>query len=390
MSQLIKVVAVSPLGEHWLRLDFSDGAAIEVDVGPLLRRGGVFQRINEHREVFEAVRVNAESGTVEWPGGVDLDAEVLYGREESASGIGLTRRVLHNPRSDLLRVASELPRLNADREVTPTELANALNAAEHQVEANLETLRAWGLALGHPEEGVPYAISDAGVQFIEREGLVDHHVLRFLPHYIDDLHAREALLDAGTIVVDEFRYAVLHGGGVEHARDLVPPAFRQAVSEAIALNLFAAAVALMARLSSEEPAGCVAEEIIAVALIHEAEAVLELAVEEERFSHDEGERAKGELKGLFELFQDDDVLNLFEMVEPADAAVAERSWVNVQLGVVDQRLDAWFVPFGWTPPTGYLSERGPVAELLDEPTTPALEIAKQAPAQSGARSRAAG
>lgn len=36
-----------------------------------------------------------------------------------------------------------------------------------------------------------------------------------------------------------------------------------AVTDSIALDLFAAAVALMTRLSHEQPAGCVAEEILA-------------------------------------------------------------------------------------------------------------------------------
>jgi hypothetical protein len=48
--------------------------------------------------------------------------------------------------------------------------------------------------------------------------------------------------------------------------------------------------------------------------------------------------------------------------EPADVAVAGRSPISVQLGVVDQRIDAWFQPFGWTIPTGYLSEPSAAGE----------------------------
>jgi hypothetical protein len=72
--------------------------------------------------------------------------------------------------------------------------------------------------------------------------------------------------------------------------------------------------------------------------------------------------ASDELRGLFELFQDDDVLGMFDMREPADAAVVGRSPINVHLGVVDQRIDAWFQPFGWTIPTGYLSEPSAAGE----------------------------
>lgn len=45
------------------------------------------------------------------------------------------------------------------------------------------------------------------------------------------------------------------------------------------------------------------------------------------------------------------------MAEPADAAMAGHDPINWQLGVVDQRLEAWFDPFGWAAPTGYLRER---------------------------------
>jgi hypothetical protein len=40
------------------------------------------------RELFEQVAVNRETGTVEWPGEVDLDPEVLYGSLEPAWGTG--------------------------------------------------------------------------------------------------------------------------------------------------------------------------------------------------------------------------------------------------------------------------------------------------------------
>jgi hypothetical protein len=84
---------------------------------------------------------------------------------------------------------------------------------------------------------------------------------------------------------------------------LVPPAFAQAVDESLALNLFAASVALMAHLSDGRPASCVAEEIVAVQLIEEARSDLEVSHEKQ-----------------------------------------------------DQRIEAWFKPFGSATPTGYLGE----------------------------------
>jgi hypothetical protein len=57
------------------------------------------------------------------------------------------------------------------------------------------------------------------------------------------------------------------------------------------------------------------------------------------------------LRGLFELLpQDDDVLAVFDTRAPADAAVAGCSPANVQLAVVDHRIEAWFQPFGLTIP----------------------------------------
>ena len=65
------------------------------------------------------------------------------------------------------------------------------------------------------------------------------------------------------------------------------------------------------------------------------------------------------VRGLFDLFQDDDVDELFEMSEPADAALAGHTPLYRQLGVVDQRIEAWFTPFDWTTPTGYLHDHDP-------------------------------
>lgn len=177
-----------------------------------------------------------------------------------------------------------------------------------------------------------------------------------MPIVVDDLNARRALIHAGTMLVDEFRYQLLNGAGVEHAVELVPPAFAQAVGEPLALNLFAASVALMVHLSDGRPASCVAEEIVAVQLIEEARSHLEMSHGEQNLTESEVKAASTELRGLFELFEDDDVLDLFEMDEPADAAVARHDPVKRQAGVVDQRMEAWFKPFGWATSTGYLGE----------------------------------
>jgi hypothetical protein len=97
MNEIIHITDVRPLEGLWIRVTFSDGAIKEIDLSALLAAGGVFAPIYERRELFEQVAVNPESGTVEWPGEVDLDPEVLYGRYEPASGQRIERRTVREP-----------------------------------------------------------------------------------------------------------------------------------------------------------------------------------------------------------------------------------------------------------------------------------------------------
>jgi hypothetical protein len=88
------ITKVEPLAGRWLRLTFADGAVHEVDVAELLSAGGVLAPIRDEREVFEAVTVDPEFGTIAWPGDVDLDPDVLRGDQSPASGRALPRRVI--------------------------------------------------------------------------------------------------------------------------------------------------------------------------------------------------------------------------------------------------------------------------------------------------------
>lgn len=94
---MISITDVEPLEGYWLRLSFSDGSVKDVDLGELLSRGGVFAAIRDDRELFEQVRVKSDSRTIEWPGELDLDPDVLYGSHEPASGIRITRQVVRAP-----------------------------------------------------------------------------------------------------------------------------------------------------------------------------------------------------------------------------------------------------------------------------------------------------
>jgi hypothetical protein len=236
----------------------------------------------------------------------------------------------------------------------PAAMAGALSVSHGELRVRLDTAEAWGLVLWSPEGGSS-GLLDAGRQYLESHGEVDAATLRFLAGHIDDLHARVSLLRAGTALVDEFRAAVLRGRAVEHARALVPQAFAVAVTERIALDLFAASVALMVRLSAGARAGCVAEEMVAVALLDEAREWLAMRARAGELDEGAARAAIDELRGIFDLFEDDDVRRVFEMREPADAAVAWESPIDRHLGVVDQRIEAWFQPFGGVAPTGYLA-----------------------------------
>lgn len=97
MTEILKVTGVEPLDEHSIRVSFSDGAIKEIDLSDLFAGGGVFASIRDQRDTFEQVRVNPDTQTVEWPGEVDLDPEVLYGRHEPASGVRLGRRTIKEP-----------------------------------------------------------------------------------------------------------------------------------------------------------------------------------------------------------------------------------------------------------------------------------------------------
>ena len=71
------VVEVRPLGGYRLLVRFDDGVVGELDLGQRLTFDGVFAPLRDPA-AFAEVRVHPELGTVVWPGGADLDPDVLY------------------------------------------------------------------------------------------------------------------------------------------------------------------------------------------------------------------------------------------------------------------------------------------------------------------------
>jgi hypothetical protein len=97
MSEVIHVTAVEPKSGYRLVVSFDDGAVKEVYLGEMLADArGVFLPLRDPK-LFAQVRANPQTGTIEWPGEVDLDPEVLYGRHEPASGAPIIRRTVRPP-----------------------------------------------------------------------------------------------------------------------------------------------------------------------------------------------------------------------------------------------------------------------------------------------------
>jgi hypothetical protein len=72
------ITAVSVVAHGVLRLTFADGLIVELDVLDRMR-GPVFAQARTP-EGFARVAVDAEVGTVVWPGGADLAPDTLYER----------------------------------------------------------------------------------------------------------------------------------------------------------------------------------------------------------------------------------------------------------------------------------------------------------------------
>jgi hypothetical protein len=71
------VTQVSAAPGHVLRLTFEDGGTHDVDLAPLVRRGGVFAALRDEAR-FAEVRIAERGRSVEWPGDVDLCADALW------------------------------------------------------------------------------------------------------------------------------------------------------------------------------------------------------------------------------------------------------------------------------------------------------------------------
>jgi hypothetical protein len=90
---LCDVIAVEtrPGFTVWVR--FEDGVEGEVDLSDLAGRG-VFKRWTDNPSEFQEAAVDPESGTVVWPGGLDVAPDRLYSEVLRATGgVGASAKV---------------------------------------------------------------------------------------------------------------------------------------------------------------------------------------------------------------------------------------------------------------------------------------------------------
>ena len=119
-----------------------------------------------------------------------------------------------------------------------------------------------------------------------------------------------------------------------------PRGIRPALTPLLLRKLHAAASLVgwkLAQPGTPLPPGCIGEELMLELIRREAVELLEL--------EEAPEASIRATRGIYEVCEDDDVLDLFEMQEPADAAIALSNPVNVQLGKADMRIEKWFEPF---------------------------------------------
>lgn len=80
------ITDVTVIRHGLLRLTFADGREGDVDVLDRMR-GPVFETARTD-EGFRRVTVDAESGTIVWPGGADLAPDTLYERVRTGAWPG--------------------------------------------------------------------------------------------------------------------------------------------------------------------------------------------------------------------------------------------------------------------------------------------------------------
>ena len=75
---MLKITEAKAISHSELHLSFSDGIEGTLDLNYLIGRG-VFAKLKDPT-FMKQVFIDPESGTIAWPGGLDLDPVVLYSK----------------------------------------------------------------------------------------------------------------------------------------------------------------------------------------------------------------------------------------------------------------------------------------------------------------------
>ncbi len=97
LDEFHDVITVELVGEYILRLGFDDGTSQIVDFEPMLI-GPIFGPLRDENE-FAQVKVNRDTGTIEWPNGADFSPEILYDWEEYGARVIAERRERYSIKS---------------------------------------------------------------------------------------------------------------------------------------------------------------------------------------------------------------------------------------------------------------------------------------------------
>lgn len=79
---MAEITEVEVIEDRTVRLTFRDGSIRVVDLTSFLW-GPVFDAIAKDDDVFAQIAVDPELGTIAWPNGAHLDADVLHGDYEA-------------------------------------------------------------------------------------------------------------------------------------------------------------------------------------------------------------------------------------------------------------------------------------------------------------------
>jgi hypothetical protein len=83
------IIEARPLGRHRLFLRFEDGVQGEIDIAAMVPFTGILAPLADPA-YFAEVNTDAESGTITWPNGADLDPDVLYA---AITGVSVEQRL---------------------------------------------------------------------------------------------------------------------------------------------------------------------------------------------------------------------------------------------------------------------------------------------------------